>query len=298
MSELDNNFEPPKADLENNQLVDSDVMLKNPKLVSPARGFHWLERGLSDVIMPQFSKWFIAGLVYAAISLMIALINQNLSIVFVILNPIIVGGAILGAHAAYQKQAIPPMQMFKAFTHANKLPLMLYVLLQLLMLFAAVYFVMTFIGLETFKSVDWVKFQNPEQQAYQEKVFGLLLPALKPALFSGLLFFFATWFVPSLILLQKQNPLFAIGKSFYGAIKNILAFLVFILIFIIIMVIIGIVIAIVSSLLGAISVTITQIVINLAMTAIMLPVLAATAYIGYREIFLGDEGEKKESLQL
>lgn len=298
MSEFDNNNEFPEPLSEQPETPKSDTMLDSPKMVSPSRGFYWLERGLSDVVMPQFSKWFMAGLVYAALVIIAALIDQRLSLVIGVLNPIFMGGAILGAHMAYQKQAIPPSQLFKAFAHKNKLALVLYAVLQLILIFIAGYILMSLIGLETLQSIDMNKFQDPKQQAYQAEVFQQLVPAIKPAILIGLIFFFMTWFAPSLILLQDQNPLLAVSKGFFAALKNILAFLVFIVVFIIIMLVIGLIIMLISSLLSAISPTGSQIVINLALTAVMVPVLAATAYIGYREIFLGDAGQTKEPLDL
>ncbi len=117
------------------------------RIVSPIRGFYWLEKALSDIVMPHFGKWFVAGLIYSVLLTASQILHPYVAMLFNLLGPIFIAGGVLGAHKIKQSQLAPTnYQFFSAFTHASKLHLVLLILVQILIFAVFTYAMLSAIG--------------------------------------------------------------------------------------------------------------------------------------------------------
>lgn len=268
----------------------------NPQVVAPSRGFHWLERSLSEIVVPHFGKWFLAGLVYSAVVSLAALISPILSMVIAILNPIFFAGGYLGAHKVYTKTGdIQPSQFFQGFAHNKKVQLLLYSLALIVIAVIALLIISSFIGVDALQSIDLAALEAGNQVAAQA-VAEMFLSVIGWILLFGFIITLANWFAPNLILFEDNNAINSMGNSLITALKNILAFLVLGLVLIGCAIVLFLITFVVMLIVGAIlPPTIAQMVLQTLINAAAIPIMIGVGYISYREVFLGDI-KKSDSL--
>jgi|GEM_PF-289243 len=287
--------------------VDEEQQTPQPnnaqaQIVSPGRGYHWVERSLSEIFVPHFGKWFLAGLIYSIMSTVLPLLGYAVAMLLVILNPMFMAGGYLGAHKAQQKTGpITPQQFFEGFAHPKKFALLAYSgFLTLVMLIIAFGF-FSAIGTEQIEALNFAALQGgTDQAAIQaelEAIFHTFRPYLIWMFIISIGITLASWFAPNLILFHAQNPISAFANSFIGGVKNILPMIVLLLVLIGLSIIIGLILLVVSLIFTALLPPLAaELLINTLLAAITIPILVGVAYISYREIFLGDVKESKNSL--
>ncbi|MBV34579.1 MAG: hypothetical protein CMP47_03875 [Rickettsiales bacterium] len=287
----------------NNEFIHEDEQSPSPyepaqsQTVSPLRGFFWLERSLSEIYAPHFKVWFVAALIYSLMTTLIPALLPPTAFLFAIINPMLVAGLLLGAHAVYTKQgSVKPLQLFEAFKHPNVVQLLIYTVLAILLVVAAVLILMSVIGFDTLNAIDLVRVQSGDE-AYVTSVFKQLSPAIPWAVLLFLFISLATWFAVSLILFSGQNALASLGNSLLGGLKNFFAVLVFVLT----LIVCGIVIVLLSSLIvtmfgSLLANPFVNLIFDLVVNALVIPIFIGVTYIAYREIFLGDITKSENSL--
>jgi uncharacterized membrane protein len=84
--------------------------------------------------------------------------------------------------------------------------------------------------------------------------------------------YMAFWFAPALVAINGMSPVAAISQSFVGCLKNFLPFLFYGVIFLVL-----IVVGSIPFLLGLL---------------IVVPLILISTYTAYRDIYLGDDGQR------
>lgn len=272
------------------------------RVVSPGRGYHWVERSLSEIFVPHFGKWFLAGLIYSVITTVLPMLGAALAMLVLILNPLFFAGGFIGAHKLNQKSGtITPQQFFEGFTHAKKLSLLLYCGLFAVVGAAVVYAFLSAIGVDKLQTIDWNLLQSgtdPEAFQAELQAFGELIgPYFLWMFLSFIALSLANWFAPNLILHEQQNPFAAFINSFIGGVKNLLPMIVLVLVLIGLGIAIGLISMIASALLSAILPPLAaDLLLSTLLTAIIMPIMVGVGYISYREVYLGDVKQSKNSL--
>ncbi|WP_251359189.1 BPSS1780 family membrane protein [Kangiella sp. TOML190] len=267
------------------------------RIVSPTRGFYWLEKALSDIVIPHFGKWFVAGLLYSVLLSASQVLHPYAAMLVNLLGPIFIAGGLLGAHQQKQSQQAPSnYQFFSAFTHISKLHLVLLIVVQIVIFTVFTYLMFNAIGVEALQSIDWQKVQAQQDQAYLQQVMSQLLPYVKWVIIFGFFYSLLNWFVISLIVFSGQNVFAALANSFIAAIKNIGAVLIFIIITIVIALVLGIILSLIMAAISPLAPQIISLAVSTLLTAIIMPIIAAILYVSYREVFFGEIEASSKSL--
>ncbi|GAA4357745.1 BPSS1780 family membrane protein [Kangiella marina] len=287
----------------NNEFIHEDEQKANDvepaqsQTVSPLRGFFWLERSLSDIYAPNFKSWFVAALIYSAITGIIPALVPATALIIAIANPLLVAGLLIGAHNVYKQQGdIKPLQMFEAFKHKNIAQLVIYTVAAIALGLGIIFILMSIVGMEVLSGIDAARIESGDE-AYFTSVLKTISPAIPWAALLIILFSLATWFAVSLILFSDQKAVPAIGNSFVGGLKNFFA----VLVFIIVLIVCGFVLILISSLVLAMFGSLLEnpfvdVLFNVLINALALPIFIGVTYIAYREIFLGDITKSDKSL--
>lgn len=287
----------------NNEFIHEDEQTPSQyepaqsQTMSPLRGFFWLERSLSEIYAPHFKMWFVAALIYSLMTTLIPALVPLTAFLFAIINPMLIAGLLLGAHAIYTKQGgIKPLQLFEAFKHPNVVQLLIYTLLAIVLLILAVIVLMSIIGFDTLSAIDLVRIQSGDE-TYLASVFKQLSPAIPWAVLLFLFISLATWFAVSLILFSGQNALASLGNSLLGGLKNFFAVLVFILTLIVCAIVLVLLSSIIATMFGSILANpFIGLLFDLLINTLVMPIFIGVTYIAYREIFLGDITKSEKSL--
>lgn len=267
------------------------------RYVSPLRGFYWIEKSLSDIVVPHFGKWFVAGLAYIALALLAQLAHQNLALIINFLGPIFISGGLIGAHLIKEKNQAPkPWQFFVGFMHPSKIQMLILIAVQVAISAMFVYFLIQQVGVELITSIDLERLQSQEEQAYAQQIMTQLLPVMKWVILFAFFYLLLNWFVISLITLNSSNAIVALKESLIGSIKNIGAILLFIIISLIIMIVLGIILSLVLAAFASILPKFVLALISLSLMAIVMPVVSGVLYISYREVFFGETGDSEKSI--
>ncbi|MCW9028881.1 MAG: BPSS1780 family membrane protein [Kangiella sp.] len=287
--------------------VDEEQQTPQPnnaqaQIVSPGRGYHWVERSLSEIFVPHFGKWFLAGLIYSLITTILPLLGIILAALVMILNPLFFAGGYLGAHKVQQKTGeVTPQQFFEGFTHPRKFALLAYCGIYILIILAISFAFFSAIDVEALAALNWEVMQSGQDQLAVQAEVKALAELIGPYFIWMFLSFVALslagWFAPNLILFQQQNPLAALLNSFIGGIKNILAMIILVLVMIGIAIIIGLILMLAGLIISALMPPMAaELLMNTLVGAILLPIIIGIGYISYREVYLGDVKKSQNSL--
>ena len=178
----------------NNEFIHEDEQSPNQyepaqsQTISPLRGFFWLERSLSEIYVPHFKAWFFAALIYSAMTTLIPALVPPVAFLFAIINPMLVAGLLLGAHAVYTKQSdVKPLQLLEGFKHKNVVQLVVYTILVIAMFIVAIIILMSIIGFDTLNAIDFIRIQAGDE-AYATSVLKQFAPAIPWAALLFLIF--------------------------------------------------------------------------------------------------------------
>lgn len=235
-----NPYAPPESNVgDANQLNTGTLTLANsPKSNSAGAAWGWIKSGFANFkASPLF--WIINIVLLFVIFMVLGMIPILGMLATNILNPVIMGGLMLGAYAVSQGQPMTVAHLFSGFKqHAGSLLTVgaLYLLgIVIILLITGIIAYLTggFDGFMTLAASQSGQTPDPAQvlAAYASlKIAGIFyILLLIPLLFSII-------FAPALVVMHNLKPLDAMKLSFAGSMKNISPIILwFILIFIFIL---------------------------------------------------------------
>ncbi len=263
MSE-NNPYQAPEASLsQENQHHNADFELTGPKSVKIGRGWAWLTEGFGHFKKNPLA-WILVIVIYFVISLMAGIIPVIGQLALALLTFVWAGGFMLGCRAQTEGKDFQVTHLFSGFSN-NTGQLVLLSLIYLIAVIAIFAIAMGPMFSMFIKISTSSPFADPAEfmQGVDMMQFALSM-LIASSLAIPLLMLF--WFAPALMVINKV-PLFqAMKLSFMGCIKNILPFLWYGLICFVLLII-----AIISFGLGLL---------------ILIPMLIASIYTSYRDIFI------------
>ena len=240
------------------------------KTVEAGRGAAWLTEGF-DYFKRGIGVWIGISFIMLVFFLVLSLLPFIGGILMTMLTPVLVGGVILGCRELDQGGSLSLNHLFAGFSR-NTGQLILLGLLQyvitIVIMIIAMFIVMPFTGGMTSIMHFMHGMENGATGMPVDIYLGILLMMLI-ALLLYVPLLMALWFAPALIILDNRTAIDALADSFKGCMKNTVPFLIYGLV--------GLVLAIVASIplmLGWL---------------VLMPVLIASLYLGYKDIFQQEE---------
>jgi hypothetical protein len=241
-----------------------DVKFGGARNVDTGRGVNWLTEGYSRYVSKDFGGWIGAIVVLILIYIVLGFIPLIGSLAANLLAPVFTAGLMLGAQGQDRGEGFSVNCLFSAFGDAtSKLVLvgviymgaiLAIILVSLMLVGGSMAAFGGFGGDESAVSM----FNNPGAYLLPLLVVALLIVPMAMAF----------WFAPALIILNGMSTTDAMKESFGGCLKNIMPFLVY-----------GLVV-LVLSFIAAIPLMLGYL--------ILIPVVSASMYVGYKDIFCGD----------
>lgn len=239
--------------------------MTGPVRVAAGRGWSWIRGGFQH-FRANPGSWILAQIAFLGIAILLEFIPVVGGLAFALISPILMGGLMIGAQAQEQGENFSVSHLFAGFS-ANWGQLLL---LGVIYLAAAVLISLLAMALlmGSFAPELAMMAQTPGRHPMPEDLGftlqGILLPML--VLFALLIpLAMATWFAPALIALDGMGPFSAMKYSLIGCAKNILSFLVY-------------------GLLAFVFLLVASLPFGLGLI-VMIPVLSASIYASYRNIF-------------
>lgn len=239
--------------------------MTGPVRVAAVQGWSWIRGGFQH-FRANPGSWILAQIAFLGIAILLEFIPMIGGLAFALISPILMGGLMIGAQAQEQGENFSVSHLFAGFS-ANWGQLLLLGLIYLagavlISLLAMTLLMGSFSPELAMMSHSPGRHPTPADLGFSLQ--GILLPML--VLFALLVpLAMSTWFAPALIALDGMGPFSAMKYSLIGCAKNILSFLVY-----------GLV-ALVFLLLASLPFGLGLIV--------MIPVLSASIYVSYRNIF-------------
>lgn len=253
----DNPFATPRADLDE---ADSEDTLHAPASVPAGHGWTWIKQSFALFKRNPFA-WVGALVVWVVISMVLNLIPL-VSLLVSLFSGVIGGGFMLGAREQDSGGDFRVGHLFAGFSNnfGSLLLLGVFYLIGLVVVGVGVGVTMSGAMLST------VAVENPDPAVMQALITSpaMLIPILIGAVLITFLIM-AYWFAPALVAIDGVSAISAMALSFKACMKNMLPFLVY-----------GI-IATLLVILGALPVFLGLL--------IVIPVIMASVYTGYRDIF-------------
>ena len=265
----ENPYAPPESHVEDvNAMGGTDLVLATTlKSNSAGAGWAWVKSGFASFkASPLF--WIINLIIMFVIMMVLSLIPIVGTIATSILNPVFMGGLMIGTYAIAQGQKMTVGHLFAGFQkHASTLitvgALYLVGIIFLLLITGIVAYLTG--GFDSFATLAAAQAGDAPDPAQIMAAYGSLKIA---GLFYIVLLFplmFSVIFAPALVVFHDMKALDAMKLSFKGCVKNILPFIIWSILFIIFMI------------LGAIPVGLGLLVV--------FPVFTASLFAAYKMIF-------------
>ena len=227
--------------------------------VAAERGWEWIAAGW-NLFKKQPGMWIALTLVALVIFVILAIIPLVGSVALTVLSPVFSAGVVIGCRAIEEGQPLEIGHLFAGFREKFA-PLATVGAIYL----GATIAIALAVGLATGASM-FALFAGGDPEAATPAALVSMLLAVLVMLALMLPLFMAVWFAPALVAFQGKGALDAMKEGFSGCLRNILPFLVY-----------GIVVVLLS-LLASLPLLLGWLVLG--------PVLAATLYTSYRDIFL------------
>lgn len=253
-----NPFAAPRARVDDPVAGGSRLLLDDPRGVASGRGFSWFGEGF-ELFREAPGLWLAAIVVWILINFALGFIPFAGNL----LNPVLVGGLMFGCHAQATGRGFALEHLFEGF-RKNFGPLILIGVLSLiggLVIVAIGALILFATGLGEL-------FLNPQSAGSADPialVFGGMFAALV-VLALSVPFAMALWFAPTLAILHDVPAVRALTLSFRGCLRNLIPFLAY--------GIAGLGLSILATIPFALG------------WLVLLPVLFASTYAAYRDIFL------------
>jgi uncharacterized membrane protein len=243
-----------------------------PRAARAGRGVDWIAEGF-ELFRREPGTWIGVLLIWFLLTGAIA--GVGLGIVSSFLNPVFTAGMMLGCASLARGEGLRVEHLFAAFKSGRLGSLLMLTVWVFVIGFGAVLVATVLVGWPLVGVWQSVDNPTPQEVVAAVGVIRLLLIALA-ALVLAVLFAMATWFAPALIVFRGLTALDALKLSFRGCMKSWLALTVYGLVAIAL-----VIVASIPLLLGLL---------------IAIPVLTASVYAAYRDIFDDVAGGPRESL--
>jgi uncharacterized membrane protein len=236
------------------------------------QGLNWITRGW-NIFTQAPLIWIVNSVIVVAVYFVLSLIPFIGSIFSMALFALLGAGLMLGAHAQYGGRPLEVADTFAGFQSAHKMNL--FVLGLLYMVSWTVLFILAGILFAVVIGVAGVAgaFRGGDGSGIVGLIagagIGMILIALMIIALS-IPIAMAFWFAPTLVALHGVSPLSAMSSSFFACLKNMLPFLLYGIIFSVLFIV------------GSLPFFLGLLVV--------LPLLFASCYASYRDIYLADDG--------
>jgi hypothetical protein len=260
MSQI-NPYEPPRS-----QVADVGAssapgrFVESGRSVDAAHGWSWIASGFG-LFRKRAGVWVVVAIILVVIVIALSVVPIVGAIINMLLMPVFVGGLLLGCRALEDDGDFGVGQLFAGFSHKTG----------------------RLITIGALSLVAWIVIMIPLVFIMGKSFFALMsgdpsaIIAVGPVVAVGFLvtlglsvpLYMALWFAPSLVVFHDAEAMQALGQSFRACLKNIVPFLVYS------------VIVMVLALVAAIPFGLGFLV--------LLPVLIASLYTAYRDIFHAPE---------
>ena len=257
MSEKENPYQSPQADLVKPDSAAGELTLQEPKACSIGEGWRWIVEGFQ---LFKLAPWLWIGmLIVAAILYIVIAVIPLLNIVSPLLMYVILAGFMIACHSLQEEQRMEFGQLFAGFQNNTGQLVLLGVIVLVLTLIALVPFFLM-VGFSAFGAMASNDPEAISAMFGAQFAIGILvyLALIVPIIMCA-------WFAPVLIAIHNQTAIEAMKLSFKGCLRNILPFLWY-----------GI-ISMILYILAAIPLGLGLLV--------LLPVMIASVYTGHRAIF-------------
>ncbi|MDY6904654.1 MAG: BPSS1780 family membrane protein [Thermodesulfobacteriota bacterium] len=283
-----NPYAAPTADLKKGTRHDSDRFI-DPQRRPASHGASWFFQGVSLFFKRPFT-WILTMICYCLVML-IQLIPFLGAIVISLVNPVFLGGIMIGARDLDKHNTLSVGHLFKGFKN-NFGPLLLLGLL--LLGVSAIVFIIGFGSIFATMGMSFMDFQSQSPAAPPNPLMIILMMLIIFSLFIPIMMAF--WFAPALIVINHKTTFEAIALSFRACLKNILSFLVYGLVslgvFTAVMVVISMIMGIFMATaisgnggnLGGFAMVVPFLVMLPFMISI-LPIFMLSIYTSYKDIF-------------
>ncbi|OOZ37057.1 hypothetical protein BOW51_04265 [Solemya velesiana gill symbiont] len=231
--------------------------LHGPGSVPAGNGWRWITKGFG-LFRQNPVAWILALVVWIVILLILSMVPLVGSLATTLLSPVIGAGFMIGCSAQDRGEDFTVSHLFSGFQqNFGQL-----VLVGVLYLVGAVVIMMDVFSVV---GAEMMTLQDPAAGAavMPDYTFFMLPVSIAFMLFIPL--FMAYWFAPALVALDGLSAVAAMKLSFLGALKNVLPFLVY-----------GLA-SLVLGVLAAIPVFLGFLV--------LIPVITASIYVAYRDIY-------------
>jgi uncharacterized membrane protein len=254
-----NVYAPPRAPVEDPRqaLEDEHEFIEGGRAVPAGHGVSWLGEGWR-LFKQSPLIWIVNVILFLVITVAVQVVPIAGGIAGALLAPVLGAGLMIGAHALHHGETLEVGHLFAGFRQ-NTGALVLVGVVYLVGVIAIVILAMLLMG----ASFAGLMAGGGEQALGPGLILAVLIGV---ALVIPLAM--AYWFAPALVALNGLSAIEAMKMSFWGCLKNILPFLVY-----------GLV-ALVAAIVATIPLALGWLVLG--------PVLAATMYASYRDIYYQD----------
>jgi len=251
-----NVYAPPRAPVEDPReaLEDEHDFIEGGRAVPAGHGVSWLGEGWR-LFKQSPLIWIVNVILFLVITVAVQVVPIVGGIAGALLAPVLGAGLMIGAHGLHHGETLEVGHLFAGFRH-NTGALVLVGVVYLVGVIAIVVLVMLLMG---------ASFVGLMAGGGEPAVGPGLILAILTAVALAIPLAMAYWFAPALVALNGLSAIEAMKMSFWGCLKNILPFLVY-----------GLV-ALVAAIVATIPLALGWLVLG--------PVLAATMYASYRDIF-------------
>lgn len=233
------------------------------RAVDAGRGWEWIAEGFA-LFKKQPGIWILIVIAFVACSVALAFIPVIGALANVLLVQVFMGGLMLGARALDHGEELEIGHLFAGFSR-NTGDLVVLGVLALVGWIVACIPAIVIMGGGAFVAMLF----GASSAAAGAGALGLsFMLAMLSALALAVPLYMALWFAPALIVFNNLKPVEAMRVSFFGCLKNIVPFLLYGVVMLVLCVVAAIPIMLGYLMLG--------------------PVIIASIYTGYRDIFTAD----------
>jgi len=255
----ENPYAAPRAHVQDAGTALAGEFVAEGQSVPAGNGWSWIRDGFA-MFREQPGTWILIVIVFVVIAIVMGLIPFVGSLALQLLTPVFTGGVMLGCRQIEEGGEFSVGTLFAGFSNRGGQ----LVLLGLVGLLAIVLIVMA-TGLVFFGMGGLALFSGAATDQRAAIGFATMMLAVLVGLALSLPVYMALWFSPALIALNDLPLGAAIKSSFSGCLRNMIPFLVYGVVLFVFLVL-----AIIPVLLGML---------------VMLPVLFASIYTAYRDIY-------------
>ncbi len=274
------------------------MKINQPKTVQALRGWQWINQG-ARYFLAYKSQWFLSLMVLFSATLFLYMVSPVFQLFLVVVYPLITAGLTMACFDMEKGQPMSMAYLIKAKDNPNRMNILRYGLLVIVMVIIAQILSSVFLNLIGVSNEEL----NQAISALKDKeeiTFSLIFasPILAKFVIINLLFLLPIMAVnqiaPVLLTFSTMQGFDALKLSFHAVLKNATAFIVYACIYIIfsliLVLILKMLIALLVMVFGENSKIAVLIYIGVFMVSIMSIVSLSycSAYVAFKEIFLGE----------